>query len=1046
MNRLTPESLDTLQSEMARFMAVRFIDDLPAGQPAYPCHVMFCGGSGCRASKSMEIRHRLIEGIENRGLGDKVVPVETGCIGFCAHGPNMVVYPGGVFYQHLVPDDVDEILDQHVLKGCLMDRLLYHDSVSGQSIPRLEDIPFFSMQQPRVLRNKGRIAAERIEEYIGTGGYSGACKALMAMSPEQIIKEVKVSGLRGRGGAGFPTGLKWEFAHHSPGPVKYILCNADEGDPGSYKDRSILESDPHAVLEGMIIAAKAIGAHQGYIYCRAEYPLAVIRLRIAIDQAHAHGLMGKDILGSGFDFGLDVYRGAGAFVCGEETALMTSIEGRRGTPRPRPPFPAVQGLWKKPTVLNNVETLASIGQIIVNGGAWYAQMGTLRSKGAKIFSVTGDVNNVGLVEVPVGVSLGDIVFDIAGGIAKGRKFKAVQLGGPSGGCIPGQHLNTPVDYESLTQLGAIMGSGGMIVMDQDKCMVDVARFFMEFCADESCGKCTPCRVGTRKMLEVLTRICEGKGRNGDIETLEKWAEIMRNTALCGLGQTASNPVLSTLRYFRHEYEAHIREKRCPAVVCTGLFDAPCRHACPVGMEIPDYVALIRGDRLEDAYKVLLRTNPFPSICGRVCEHPCELKCRRSMLDEPIGIRDLKRYITDHAPRPKVKTAPATRKEKIAVIGAGPSGLTAAKDLALRGYRVRVFDRFSEAGGMLRWTIPAYRLPREVLSREIQDIFDLGVEFQGNTRIGRDISWMDISSQYQAVYLAVGAQKSISTELQPIAGVQVVGAVEYLRDHNLNRHPRTGRRVVVVGGGNAAVDAARSALRLGAKAVTILYRREKADMPAQTGEILAAEAEGVSFCCLGAPLGFEETDGPMKRLVCQRMKLGEFDAGARRKPVPAPGDSFVLETDHVILAIGQELDIAGDIRSIGAGISRKGLIEIVPGKKTRTTGTMIFAGGDAVRGPNTVIGAISDGHRAAEEIDAEIREKNAEPAYEPQPREILNIPNLTEAQTRRKPRVSMPEADPAQRRTDFREVELGLVPEAAFQEACRCLQCNLKEED
>ena len=1049
MNRLTPESLHTLRTEMGRFMAVRFMDDVPAGKPAYPYHLMFCGGTGCRASKSMEIKHRLIEAIESRRIQDKIVLIETGCIGFCAHGPVMVVYPGGVFYQYLQPDDMDDILDQHILKGCPVDRLLYHDCRqsngigSGQSILRLKDIPFFSMQQPRVLRNKGRIAAERIEEYIGTNGYAGACKALLEMSPEQIIKEVKNSGLRGRGGAGFPTGLKWEFANRSPGPIKYILCNADEGDPGAFMDCAVLESDPHAVLEGMIIAAKAIGAHQGHIYCRAEYPLAVKRLRIAIDQAYNCGLLGKDILGSGFDFDLDIYRGAGAFVCGEETALMTSIEGKRGTPRPRPPFPAIQGLWKKPTVLNNVETLASIAQIILNGGAWYAELGTLRSKGTKIFSVTGDVNNVGLVEVPVGAALGDIVFDIAGGIPKGRKFKAVQLGGPSGGCIPGQHLNTPVDYESLTKLGAIMGSGGMIVMDQDKCMVDVARFFMEFCADESCGKCTPCRVGTRKMLDVLTRICEGDGRNGDIETLEKWANIMRNTALCGLGQTASNPVLSTLRYFRHEYEAHIREKRCPAVVCASLFDAPCQHACPVGMEIPDYVALIRDGRLEDAYRVLLRTNPFPSICGRVCEHSCELKCRRSMVDEPLGIKYLKRYITDHAPRPKVFPAPIVRREKIAIIGAGPSGLTAAKDLALRGYSVRIFDQFPEAGGMLRWAIPAYRLPREVLAREIQDIFDLGVEFQGDTLIGRDISWTDINCQYQAIYLAVGAQRSLMTDLEIIPGVQVVGAVEYLRNHNLNHNPHTGRRVVVVGGGNAAVDAARSALRLGAEDVTILYRREKADMPAQADEILAAEAEGIRICCLGAPLCFEEAEGPLKKLVCQRMTLGEFDASARRKPVPATEDVFVLETDHVILAIGQELDITDDIRAIGAGISRRGLIEIAPGKKTRTMGTMIFAGGDAVRGPDTVIGAISDGHRAAEEIDAAIREKNAEPAFEPPPREILNIPMLMEAQTQVKPRMSMPEADTALRRTDFREVELGLVPEAAMLEACRCLQCNLK---
>lgn len=1044
MNRLTPESLNRLCSEMGRFMAVRFIDDLPAGRPVYPYHLMICGGTGCRASKSMEVKYRLIEDINTRNLQDKIVLVETGCIGFCAHGPVMVVYPGGVFYQYLNPDDMGEILDQHILKGALVDRLLYHDSNSGRVIPRMKDIPFFSMQQARVLRNKGRIAAELIEEYIGTGGYLGACIALNEMNPEDIIREIKVSGLRGRGGAGFPTGLKWEFANRSYGAEKYILCNADEGDPGAFMDCAVLESDPHSVLEGMIIAAKAIGAHQGHIYCRAEYPLAVKRLHIAIDQARIYGLLGKDILGSGFDFDLDVYRGAGAFVCGEETALMTSIEGKRGTPRPRPPFPAVSGLWKRPTVLNNVETLASVAQIIIHGGKWYAELGTLRSKGTKIFSVTGDVNNVGLVEVPVGAALGDIVFDIAGGISKGKKFKAVQLGGPSGGCIPGQHLNTPVDYESLTQLGAIMGSGGMIVMDQDKCMVDVARFFMDFCADESCGKCTPCRVGTRKMLDVLNRICEGRGKSGDIETLERWADIMKNTALCGLGQTAANPVLSTLRYFRDEYEAHIREKRCPAVVCAGIFDAPCRHACPVGMDIPDYIALIRDKRLDDAYRVLLKTNPFPSICGRVCEHRCELKCRRSMLDEPVSIKHLKRYITDHAARPPVEKAEVVRKEKIAVIGAGPSGLTAAKDLALRGYRVSVFDRFPEAGGMLRWAIPAYRLPRGILKREIQDIFDLGVEFRGNTCVGRDISWEEVADRFQAVYLAIGAQKSASSDLQGIEGVQVTGAVEYLSEYNLGRNPYTGRRVVVAGGGNAAIDAARCSARLGAEEVTILYRRLKEDMPAQAEEIAAAEQEGVKICLMGAPLRFEQTKGRLKKLICQRMTLGEFDSSARRKPVPVPGDEFVLETDHVIMAIGQQLDISGNIRNIGVGLNRRGLIEIIPGKKTGTAGTMVFAGGDAVRGPDTVIGAIADGHRAAEEIDGEIRERNGEPAYQPPQPEVLKIPGLTEEQTEPKQRVSMPEADPAERKTDFREVELGFAPGAALEEACRCLQCNLKE--
>lgn len=784
MSRLSPDSLWKLNEEMAVFLAPRLKREFTIGLPDYPYHLLVCGGTGCHATRSVEVMVRLKAEIEARGLQEKALVIETGCNGFCAQGPVMTVYPGGVFYQYLKPEDAVDIVEKHVLQGIPVERLMYHDPQTGEPIARMHDIPFFGLQETRVLRNRGIIAAERIEEYIGRDGYKAACKALLEMSPEQIIREVKESGLRGRGGAGFPTGMKWEFAARSKGSVKYVLCNADEGDPGAFMDRSVLEADPHAVLEGMIIAAKAIGAHQGYIYCRAEYPLAVRRLNLAIEQARNYGLLGKDILGSGFDFDLEIYRGAGAFVCGEETALMTSIEGKRGMPRPRPPFPAVEGLWRSPTVLNNVETLASVPQIILKGAKWYNKLGTLRSKGTKIFALTGDIVNVGLVEVPMGISLGSIIYDITGGIRKGRRFKAAQLGGPSGGCIPAQHLNASVDYESITQLGAIMGSGGMIVMDEDKCMVDVARFFMEFCQDESCGKCTPCRVGTQKMLEILTRICQGKGKEGDIETLERWAAIIQNTALCGLGQTAPNPVLSTLRYFRQEYQAQIHENRCPAVVCSAMFKAPCIHTCPVEMDIPTYVTLARLGRFEETYRVLLQTNPFPSVCGRVCDHKCELKCRRGTLDEPVHIKYIKRYITDHAPRPRAEPVRVTRKERIGIVGAGPSGLSAARELALRGYAVTVFEELPEPGGMLLWGIPEYRLPRDVLRAEIQSILDLGVELHCNRRVGRDISWESLKKDYDAIYLAVGAHKSIRLGVEGEELEGVWGAVEFLRKVNL----------------------------------------------------------------------------------------------------------------------------------------------------------------------------------------------------------------------------------------------------------------------
>ncbi len=623
MERLNPQTLIEMAEKIAPSLAVRFSDEVIAGEPAQQYHLLVCGGTGCHATRSLQVIDRLREEIRLRQLWEKAMVVETGCNGFCAQGPVMTVYPGGIFYQYLKPDDAVEIIEEHVLKGVPVERLMYKDQVTGSPIPRMKDIPFFSLQKTIALRHRGLIDPEKIEDYIGRGGYQAAAKALTEMTPEDIIAELKASGLRGRGGAGFPTGLKWEFASKSQGPIKYVCCNADEGDPGAFMDRSVLEADPHAVLEGMIIAAKAIGAHHGYIYCRAEYPLALRRLSIAMEQAKALGLLGEDILCTGFSLDLEIYQGAGAFVCGEETALMTSIEGKRGMPRPRPPFPAQKGLWGKPTVLNNVETYANVPQIIANGGLWYASLGTEKSKGTKVFALTGNVNNVGLVEVPMGTPLSKVVLEIGGGIKKGKKFKAAQLGGPSGGCIPAQHMDVGLDFESVTAAGAIMGSGGLIVMDEDACMVDVARFFMDFCKDESCGKCTPCREGTRRMLQVLERITKGQGQQGDIELLEELASFVKDASLCGLGQTAPNPVLSTLRYFRCEYEAHIGQQKCPAGVCTALVRyeidperckacGMCRKKCPV-------------DAIEGAPKVVHRIIQEKCIRCGTCYEVCPKK-------------------------------------------------------------------------------------------------------------------------------------------------------------------------------------------------------------------------------------------------------------------------------------------------------------------------------------------------------------------------------------------------------------------------------------
>ncbi len=562
----------------------------------YRAHVLICGGTGCTSSGSPAIQKTLEEQLKLNDLENEIKVVQTGCFGLCALGPIMIVYPEGTFYSRVTEEDVKEIVEEHLLKGRIVDRLVYNDAATDEIVEEqavsLNDTAFYKKQKRIALRNCGVINPEVIDEYIATGGYSALGKVLTEMTPEQVIQDILDSGLRGRGGGGFPTGLKWKLAAGNQADQKYVCCNADEGDPGAFMDRSILEGDPHVVLESMAIAGYAIGASQGYIYVRAEYPIAVDRLKIAIAQAREYGLLGKDIFGTGFDFDIDLRLGAGAFVCGEETALMTSIEGNRGEPRPRPPYPAVKGLYGKPTILNNVETYANITQIINNGVEWFKAMGTEKSKGTKVFALGGKIHNTGLVEVPMGTTLREVVEEIGGGIPDGKKFKAAQTGGPSGGCIPPEHLDIPIDYDNLIEIGSMMGSGGLIVMDEDNCMVDIAKFFLEFTVDESCGKCTPCRVGTRRLLEILDKITSGKGTMADIDKLEELSYYIKANSLCGLGQTAPNPVLSTLRYFKDEYIAHVKDKKCPAGVCKDLLEykivpelckgcSLCSRKCPV---------------------------------------------------------------------------------------------------------------------------------------------------------------------------------------------------------------------------------------------------------------------------------------------------------------------------------------------------------------------------------------------------------------------------------------------------------------------------------
>jgi NADH:ubiquinone oxidoreductase subunit F (NADH-binding)/(2Fe-2S) ferredoxin/Pyruvate/2-oxoacid:ferredoxin oxidoreductase delta subunit len=599
----------------------------------YRTHLLVCAGTGCVSSGAFALKDALVEEIARRGLQDEVLVVTTGCNGFCERGPIVMVHPDGIFYQRLAPADVPFLVEEHLIKGRPVRKLMYVPPEGGVPVPKMADIEFFKHQRLIVLRNRGRIDPERIEEYIAYDGYEGAAKALERMAPEEIIAEVTAAGLRGRGGAGFPTGRKWGLCRREPGAPKYIICNGDEGDPGAFMDRSVLEADPHAVLEGMIIGAKAIGAARGFIYIRDEYPLAVSRVGIALKQARAMGLLGRDILGTGFDFDLEIVRGAGAFVSGEETALIASIEGQRAYPRQRPPYPAQSGLWGRPTVINNVETWANVPSIVRRGAAWFSSLGTETSKGTKIFSLVGKINNTGLVEVPMGIRLRDIVYAVGGGIPKGRDFKAVQIGGPSGGCIPKELLDLPIDYESLTQAGAMMGSGGMIVMDEDTCMVDIALYFLRFTQEESCGKCSPCRIGTRQMAEILARITAGEGSLEDLEKLGTLAATVKRGSLCGLGQTAPNPVLSTLRYFRDEYLAHIVDRVCPAGVCKSLIRFTidpekcvgcllCLKACPVNA--------ITGERK----KVHVIDQGACIKCG-ACLNACPAKVR-AVIKQSVG--------------------------------------------------------------------------------------------------------------------------------------------------------------------------------------------------------------------------------------------------------------------------------------------------------------------------------------------------------------------------------------------------------------------------
>ncbi len=1004
--------------------------------------ILLCAGAGCIASGSLQLKKVLEQKIREEKLDVQVV--ETGCLGPCAQGPVIVVNPDKTFYENLKVEDATDIVNEHLRKGKPVERLMPRDIKNNNPVTTQEANDFFKKQTKIVLRNCGRIDPLKLGDYIAQDGYQALGKALTSMKPEDVIDQVKKSGLRGRGGAGFPTGMKWEFTRKSPGDVKYAVCNADEGDPGAFMDRSVLEGDPHSVIEGMAIAAYAIGATRGFVYVRAEYPLAVSRLTKAIEHARGAGLLGQNILGSGFNFDLEIRMGSGAFVCGEETALMRSIEGKRGEPRPRPPFPAQKGLWDKPTLLNNVETYANIPMILFKGADWYASMGTESSKGTKVFALAGAVKNTGLVEVPIGTPLGELIYDIGGGVKGGKKYKAAQIGGPSGGCIPKEFLNVPLDYKTLEELGAIMGSGGLIVMDEDSCMVDVARFFLDFVQDESCGKCVPCRVGTKRMLEILERICAGRGEEGDIEKLIRLGKQIKETSLCGLGQTAPNPVLSTIRHFRHEYDQHIRERHCEAGVCPSLVRAPCQSACPAGVDVPGFVSLVGEKRYAEALKLHRERNPFAAVCARVCFHTCEEKCRRASLDDSVSIRGIKRFMVDQEviiQIPEVRHNEQNANRKIAIIGGGPAGLSCAYFLARLGYRPTVFESEPRPGGMLVQTIPAYRLPRETLAREIRMIEQLGVTIETNAKLGRDFTLERLRERgYDAIFIGIGAPESFGLGVSGEDAEGVVMAVPFLKQYNIRGSVPVGKNVIVVGGGNAAIDAARTALRLGAETVTVLYRRSQEEMPAYAEEVREAIYEGVKLLQLTHPTEIlKGQDGKVKGIKCMTMKLGDYDRTGRRRPTADDANQFTLDADQVIVAIGQTLQPGKlfELKDAELKLTQNHFVYADP-VTGETSVKGIYAGGDVATGPWSVVAAIGAGERAAVGIDLFLTGEEHAFWREEQVVDTDFDPDVDPVPYPREPVRSIPVE---KRKYNFDEVELPWNPNVAQRQAKRCLRCD-----
>ncbi len=1009
-----------------------------------------------------ELLKAISEEVASKHLDIQVRSV--GCFGFCANEPlvNIYIPELPLLMLHKVQiEDLPWIFSSIEKRSFPPEKVLCKISQwdhlgtvftygkGFDSIPEWNELSYFTSQKKIVLRHAGLIDPQSIEEYLAVGGYSAFFKAVWEMTPQEVLQEVKDSRLRGRGGAGFPTGLKWELMNKNEGEKKYIICNGDEGDPGAYMNRNEMESDPHMLLEGMLIGAYAMGTHEGIIYVRAEYPLAVQRLKLAVSQAREVGLLGKKIPNTTFQFDVEIVEGAGAFVCGEETALIASIEGKAGRPTMKPPFPAQKGYLGCPTTINNLETWCNIPVIINMGSYWFTQTGTPDSPGTKVFSLVGKVKNTGLVELPLGENLCTLIYEVGGGgSAVNKKIKAVQSGGPSGGCIPASKFDTPIDYESLQSLGAIMGSGGMVVMDQDNCMVDVARYFIEFTHKESCGKCVPCREGLAQELALLDGIVQGRGEDEDLRKMEELGLNICDTAVCGLGQSAPNPVLTTLKYFKDEYEEHLHRHHCSSGTCEDLITALCSNSCPMHMDIPAYLQLLKENRLEEAFESTIQDNPLPGTVGRICHFHCQMRCRRESVDEPVHQGEIHRYLADTMykmgrersiyKKLKERMLAPTGKE-IAIVGAGPAGLAAAFYLVRLGHKVTVFDSHEKAGGVLRYGIPSYRLPKEVLEKELELFDELNVKFIFNVELSKEISLELLEKNYSSVILALGAYQHQKLN---IPGIELKGVFQgtYLLEALEKEEPiNIGKRVIIIGGGNVAIDTARTLWRKGCE-VTVAYRRTKDDMSANKSEIEEAVEEGISFSFLSSPVQIlGDRNGKVEAFEMMEVEMGSYDLSGRRRPIDS-GKTRRIPCDSVIVAIGEQVDSGLLIReNIATDSHGNARIERYSYKTNREN---VYAIGDLVTGPSTAAEAMGLAKDAAQVIDFNLTGKKRFASLFKRFSYSNEIPDPLSAGQSVAPR----HLKINERRGNFAEINQGYLGEQARLEASRCLRCDIRNSE